>query len=105
MGVPTDSSTPTKRAGNRTPSTLEQEVATKVKRLRECTDDLFLGNDENEGGRRSRTWGANKSPRSKSSSPSLYSEIVQLSMIQCARTREYIQERVTKPTKNTRYRY
>ena len=82
MGVPTDSSTPNKRAGNRTPSTLEQEVATKVKRLRKCTDGLFMDDDENEGGEGIEDMGVIKSPQSKTSSPSLYSQIVELLLLQ-----------------------
>ena len=78
-------STPNKRGGSRTPSTLEQEVAAKVKRLRACTDDLLRSSDEDQSGEEMEDEGADQSPLAKSSSPSLYSEIVQRST--CARIR------------------
>ena len=81
MGIPT-SSTPNKRAGNRTPSTLEQEVATNVKRLRQT---ICVVDTEDEGG--DEDMEATRSPVSENPSPDLYTHLIQLRDAQCARTR------------------
>ena len=81
MGTPT-SSTPNKRAGNRTPSTLEQEVATNVKRLRQT---ICVVDNEDEGG--DEDMEATRSPVSENPSPDLYTHLLQLRDAQCARTR------------------
>ena len=90
VGVPTSSSTPNKRVGNMTPSSLEQEVANNVKRLREYDDKnmgLSLSDDTEGEGEESEDSGANGSPRPKSSNSSLYSEIVSISRSQHAHNR------------------
>ena len=95
-GTPT-ASTPTKRGGGRSPSALEAEIASRVKRIRTDTDEL-IQQDEAENMGEPEEGEATESSPDKGSSSSLLTSLLKISSTTattqgtdttCARVRSY----------------